>query len=98
MQPETVPIQVANKNYMVACQPDERDAVQASAELLNDKMDEIRGQNKVLGTEQLAVLAALNIAHEVLQLHTQLEQNSVEGSRLISLSRKIDSALEKIGG
>ena len=98
MQPETVPIQVANKSYMVACQPDERDAVQASAKLLNSKMDEIKGQNKVLGTEQVAVLAALNIAHEVLQLNTQVEQNTLQDSRLTELGKKIDSALKKIGG
>ncbi|MCG2633321.1 MAG: cell division protein ZapA [Gammaproteobacteria bacterium] len=98
MQPETVAIQVANKDYMVACQPDEREAVRASAELLNSKIAEIRGRNKVLGAEQLAVLAALNIAHEMLKLNTRISQSEIEVSRLTALGRKIDSALERIGG
>ena len=96
MEPETVPIRIADKDYLIACQPDEREAVHASAGLLNSKIDEIRSQSKVLGSERLAILAALNIANEMLQVSAKAEGSELQQARLTALGKKIDSALKKV--
>ncbi len=66
MNTEAVPvtIQILDKEYMVSCLPDEREALLESAKLLNSRMREVRESGKVLGTERMAVMTALNVIHE----------------------------------
>ncbi len=66
MNTEAVPvtIQILDKEYMVSCLPDEREALLESAKLLNTRMREVRESGKVLGTERMAVMTALNVIHE----------------------------------
>ena len=66
---EMVPVQVKilDKEYQVACPEEERAGLVASAQHLNDRMQEIRQSGKVFGADRIAVMAALNIAHELLQ-------------------------------
>ncbi len=66
MSTEAVPvtIQILDKEYMVSCPPDEREALLESAKLLNTRMREVREGGKVLGTERMAVMTALNVIHE----------------------------------
>jgi len=55
------------QGIQVACPEDEREALLESAELLNRKMREIRDSGKVVGVDRIAVMAALNLCHEMLQ-------------------------------
>lgn len=89
-----VNIKIMGKEYLVACSEDERQALLRSAEYLNRKMCEIRDSGKIIGTDRIAVMAALNIAHELLNQEnsTDASQSAIR-NRIMSLSNKIEDAL-----
>ncbi len=91
-----VTIKIMGKDYLVACNEDEKQDLLRSADHLNRKMCEIRDSGKIIGTDRIAVMAALNIAHELLnqEKNKDVSQSAVS-SRIISLSNKIEDALEK---
>ena len=62
-----VPIRILDKEYRVACSPEEQSALEASVRLVDRKMREIRSTGKVIGTDRIAVMVALNLAHELLR-------------------------------
>ena len=66
MSSEAVPvvIQILDKEYTVACPPDEREGLLESARMLNERMREVRDSGKVMGAERMAVITALNVIHE----------------------------------
>ena len=69
-QPTTVEVKILDKEYLVACPDEARDALLQSARHLDSKMREIRASGKVFGTERIAVMAALNITHDLLEQDT----------------------------
>lgn len=98
MMPKKDPmrIHILDKEYLVACPVNEREALFASAEYLSEKMKEIRDTGKIVGADRIAVMAALNIAHELLEhRHGKSEYQSDVASRLRSLQEKIDLALNE---
>ncbi len=93
-RPKGVTVRILDKEYMVACQDDEKDALIASAEYLNTKMREIRDSGKVIGTDRIAVMAALNLAHELLQQQNRKhDYHRSISARIRSLQDKIELAL-----
>ena len=66
--PKGVTINVIGREFRVAAPGGEERQLVASVEFLNKKMREIRDTGKVVGNERIAIMAALNIAHEFLQL------------------------------
>jgi cell division protein ZapA len=64
---ETVFVKILDKEYQVACPREERQALMESAQLLDERMKAIRGSGAVIGLERIAVMAALNLSHELLQ-------------------------------
>jgi len=86
-----VNIQILDKEYMISCPDDEKDALLHSARLLNNRLRQVRDGGKVLGTERMAVLAALNLIHESLQEHRLHE------SRLNDINGELHRLGEKIG-
>lgn len=62
-----VTVRVMEKDYRIVCPPDEQGMLLRTAEYLNDEMAEIRRTSKVLSTERIAVLAALNITRQLLE-------------------------------
>ena len=89
-------IHILEKEYLVSCPEDERDALYASAELLSEKMKEIRNTGKIVGADRIAVMAALNMAHELLQQKNSRDdyQHSIS-QRIRALQEKIDLALNQ---
>ena len=89
-------IRLLDKEYTVACPPEEREGLLESAHLLDGKMREIRSRGKIVGTERIVVMAALNVIHDLLQ-----EQNGGSSTsrdvevRLRMIQDKIESALEQ---
>ncbi|MCK5723446.1 MAG: cell division protein ZapA, partial [Gammaproteobacteria bacterium] len=59
-----ITIHILDKEYMIACDEDERHDLQRSAEYLDKRMREIRDSGKIVGSDRIAVMAALNISHE----------------------------------
>lgn len=93
-KPTTVEVRIMDKDYLVACPEEARDELIKSARHLDAKMREIRASGKVFGTERIAVMAALNITHDL------LEQNTMSGaasSLLKAMDEKLDSALGDAG-
>jgi cell division protein ZapA len=87
-------IHIMDKEYLVACPDNEREALFASAELLTEKMKEIRDTGKIVGADRIAVMAALNMAHELLEQKYNREEFQVNVStRIRALQDKIDVAL-----
>jgi len=96
MNKDTKPlrIHIMDKEYLVACPDNEREALFASAELLTEKMKEIRDTGKIVGADRIAVMAALNMAHDLLeQKYTRDEYQLNVSNRIRALQDKIDLAL-----
>ncbi|MGB1382435.1 MAG: cell division protein ZapA [Porticoccaceae bacterium] len=93
MSTVSLKIHILGKEYQVNCPPEERDALERSAELLNEKMEEIRSGSQIIGLERIAVMAALNLAHDLIQTEQTAEQNSFASDVLQTMNSKIDSAL-----
>ena len=68
MPPMTVTVKILDKEYQVACQPEEVDELAASARYLDKQMKAIRDTGKVLGLDRVAVMAALNVTHDYLKM------------------------------
>ena len=68
-----VSVRILEKEYQVACPASERTDLLDSAEMLNTKMREIRDSGKVVGLDRIAVMAALNMANELLQTRAKDE-------------------------
>jgi len=90
-----VSVKILDKEYEVACKAEERSALLDSAELLNSKMLEIRSSGKVTGVDRIAIMAALNMANELLQSRQQ--DDVLEGDvamRLQAMRERVESALQ----
>ncbi|MFZ5637670.1 MAG: cell division protein ZapA [Pseudomonadota bacterium] len=89
---EAVNIRILDREYTVGVDPDERDGLLAAARLLEAKMREIRGSNRMAAIDRVAVLAALNLAHELEQLRTEQRSRDRELVRtLADLNRRLDA-------
>jgi len=89
-QSQRVTVRLLDKEYQVACPEDEREALLESADLLNRKMKEIRDSGKVVGVDRIAVMAALNMTHDLLQGKST---NLQEDERLLGRIRVLNDAL-----
>lgn len=93
---ETKPtsVTILDKEYLIACSDEERDLLSDAASLLNERMQEVKTSGKIIGSERIAVLAALNIAHEMLAYKKENEgyTSNVDGV-VRRLQEKIDNAL-----
>jgi cell division protein ZapA len=89
-----VTVRILEKEYHVACPAQEKSDLLASAELLNSKMREIRDSGKVVGLDRVAVMAALNLADELIKLQGQgQELKDIVGLRVKSMRERLDNAL-----
>ena len=95
LQPTTVEVKILDKEYLVACPEEEQDALLQAARHLDVKMREIRSSGKVFGTERIAVMAALNITHDLLERDTM---SSTASSILNAMDEKLDTALGENSG
>jgi cell division protein ZapA len=93
---KTIEISILGRNYKIACEEGERDALLEAVAYLDAKMGEIKKAGKVSGTDRIAVMAALNIAHEFLS--TKLGSGFDIGQakrRILVIEAKLDEALAK---
>jgi cell division protein ZapA len=92
---EPVSIRILDREYTVGCEPEERDSLQAAARLLDAKMREIRGGNRVAALDRVAVLAALNLAHELQLLRDEGARQQREMARTLDdVNRRLDDLFE----
>jgi cell division protein ZapA len=93
--PLPIRITILDKEYKIACPSGEQPALLASAEYLDGKMREVRDGGRVIGSERIAVITALNIAHELLNNGANNGVEQGVSPRLKNLEKKISQALEK---
>jgi len=89
-----VSVRILDKEYQVACPASERTDLLDSAEVLNNKMLEIRNSGRIVGLDRIAVMAALNMANDL--LHAQERDKTFEGdisTRLKLISDRVESVL-----
>jgi len=88
-----VTVRILDREYQIACREDERADLQAAAELVHERMRETRSKGKVIGTDRIAVMTALNIAHEMLALRELEGACERVDERTRALQERIEAAL-----
>ena len=89
-----VSVRILDKEYQVACPANERTDLLDSAEVLNAKMLEIRDSGRIVGLDRIAVMAALNMANDLLR--AQARDRELDGDvskRLKLISDRVENAL-----
>ena len=93
---KTIEVTLLGRPYRVACGDEEREALLQAVAYLEGKMNEIKQAGKVAGTERIAVMAALNIAHELLSMRLGEGFDMGEAKRRISsIEARLEAALAK---
>lgn len=91
---KSVTVKILAKDYQIACPEDQTHYLIDAALLLDTRMKEIRNSGRVVGLERIAVMAALNLANELLKLKSDVQHISDDTERrLLQLHDKIDDAL-----
>lgn len=107
---DTVAVGILGKEYQVACPAEQHAELLLSARYLDEQMRAIRATGKVIGLERIAVMAALNIAHELLRTRNAAPADKAaqasparantearaECASLSSLNAKLDQALHQL--
>ena len=94
-KPQPVSLLIMGKEYRIACDPEEQDDLIHSAQQLDVQMRKMRDSGKIVGPDRIAVMTALNLAHELQLMKNQnavLSQNLSEC--LTKMSHKIENVLE----
>ena len=95
-KPQPVSLIIMGKEYKIACDPEEQDDLIHSAQQLDVQLRKMRDSGKITGPDRIAVMAALNLAHE---LQIMKNQNAILNQRLseclTKMSHKIENILEK---
>lgn len=90
----SVTVHLIGYQYRFACQPTERDELLEAARYLNDQMDKIRDHGKHLNLEAVAVMAALNLSHELLRLQRHAaDVDAIISRQVRDLLQKVDDVL-----
>jgi cell division protein ZapA len=90
-----VNIKILEKDYQISCPAEERKSLIDSAELLNNKMREIRDSGKVVGLDRIAVMAALNLANDLIStanVSSHLETKIKP--KVVQMRERVESALQ----
>lgn len=92
----TLEVFILDKSYRVSSPDSEQDSLRASAAYLDRKMREIRGGGKIIGLERIAVIAALNITHELLSTSRQVESGGDSKAELARLIARVEKTLDSL--
>jgi cell division protein ZapA len=91
---EPVALRLGDREFHIACAPEEREGLLEAAAYLDRRMRELRANAKAPGFDRLVVLTAVSITHELLALRRQQENSDAVGERLAALRRRLDAALD----
>ena len=93
MRQHTVSIDILDKSYQVACEPEQEAELKQAASDLDDQMRAIRSTGKVIGLERFAIMAALNLSHQVLVMKSGGQPEDPLEEQLKTITSRIDEAL-----
>lgn len=90
-----ISVKILDKDFQVACPEGQEDALMRSAKHLDQQMRQIRAGGKVIGLERIAVMAALNLSHELLQQKSSAAPNPDHSEQLKALNLRLDQTLQR---
>lgn len=91
---EPVSIRILEKEYLIACPPEERDDLLRAAEMLDSRLRQARESARGMGSERWLIMAALNMANELGKLQAREERSSREmGARVRQMRERVERAL-----
>lgn len=90
---QPISLTIMGKEYKIACDPEERDTLVRSAQQLDEKMRKMRDSGKISGPDRIAVMAALNLSHE---LETVKNQNALLSQQLSECLDHIRNKIENV--
>ena len=93
---EPLTIKIMGKEYRIGCTEEEKENLRASADLLNEKLNEIKDQGSVIGSERIAIMAALNMSHDILHSQAITDENGDLNERMDALSERISDSMRDI--
>jgi cell division protein ZapA len=97
MSANGVNVSILDREYPIGCRPEEREGLIEAARYLDGKMREVRGGNRLLATDRVAILAALNIAHELLVLRSASQGNDKAiADEVMAMRAKLTDALAAV--
>ena len=91
---DTVSISILGRDYQISCPPSEEEALRKSARYLDKQMSKVKKTSSTLAFEKVAIMAAINICHELLQQSEEAEESeSYSIEKIQSLQQKIEKAI-----
>ncbi|MDC9725700.1 MAG: cell division protein ZapA [Gammaproteobacteria bacterium] len=91
-----VSVTILGKEYQVASPDEEKDALIASAQLLHNNMEQIRSTGKIVGLDRIAVMAALNLAHDLISLQNNDDGMEDVNKSILQMKDKVSVFLEEV--
>lgn len=92
---DTLYVKILDKEYQVACPPGQEEALNKAAKNLDQLMRSIRSNSSVIGLERIAVMAALNLSHDLLQAQSNSTLSAAATETIQRLTNKVDAVLNK---
>ena len=93
-QSSAVQVKILDKEYQVNCPPADQEALIKSAKYLDENMRKIKGRGNIHGAEKIAIMAALNITHDMLRKNRMInETRHVTARQVKGIEDKLDSAI-----
>lgn len=91
---EAVKVRILEQDFTIACPEDAKNSLLQSADYVDRKMREVRQGGKVVGTDRIAVMAAINIAYELLEAHAENQEMADVRKRLARLDQRIAETID----
>ena len=93
MSKEGVKVVIMDREFTVACKKNEKDDLLEAAAHLDKQLRMVQAQSKVVGVEHCAVITALNLSNELLQLRRNGNPSADLSARLQSLTERVEQAV-----
>lgn len=91
----TISVSLLDKEYQVACPPQEQEALLRAGRQLDKRLREVRDGGAIVGLERIAIMVALNLTYELMQANENSANNSLDLNQLQSLSDRVDRLLHE---
>ncbi|MBP6299530.1 MAG: cell division protein ZapA [Arenimonas sp.] len=97
MMSNVITVKVLDRDYTVGCPADQAESLQSAAKLLDKQMRDIQGASKTVSLERVAVLAGLNLAHDLHLLNaTRKQSDAIIDRNLVEMNRKLDDLFDNL--
>ncbi|MCB1583706.1 MAG: cell division protein ZapA [Marinicella sp.] len=92
MSQTKISVRILNREYQFACQDDERASLLSAADYLDKTMQEIKNMNSTMSSEKITLMAAMNIAHDLIKSQST---NKYYDTEVLSTIKKLNDKLEQ---